>query len=106
MTLCGVVRWMIYFRKCSKARECASVECSRFCRTIYFGNGHITIWGGHGAVSKNKGSHEICQVWHKVTEKGPEKLSGTQERAPGVVVWFEEVRRASAATEVYSGGRP
>ena len=66
----------------------------------------ITIWGGHGAVSKNKGGHEICQVWHEVTEKGPEKLSGAQERAPGVVVWFEEVGRASAATEVYSGGGP
>ena len=59
---------------------------------------------GVGAVlyQKNKGGREICQVWHEVTEKGPEKLSGAQERAPGVVVWFEEVGRASAATEVYS----
>ena len=52
------------------------------------------------------GGHEICQVWHEVTEKGPEKLSSAQERAPGVVVWFEEVGRASAAAEVYSGGGP
>ena len=90
----------------ASARECTSVECSRFCRTIYFGNRCITIQGGHGAVSKNKGGHEICQVWHEVTEKGPEKLSSAQERAPGVVVWFEEVGRASAAAEVYSGGGP
>ena len=85
---------------------CASVECSRFCRTIYFGNGCITIQSGRGVVSKNKRGHEICQVWREVTEKGPEKLSGAQERAPGVVVWFEEVGRASAATEVYGGGGP
>ena len=65
-------------------------------------------WRGllRGAVSKNKGGREICQVWHEVTEEGPEKLSGAQERAPGVVVWFEEVGRASAATEVYGGGGP
>ena len=42
----------------------------------------------------------------KSLKKALLKLSGAQERAPGVVVWFEEVGRASAAAEVYGGGGP